>query len=184
VNFLVILGVAVGMAMDTFAVAIGLSVSKRGLDRGQGFRIAFHFGLFQFLMPIIGWLAGRQILPLIRAWDHWLVFAILMAIAIKMLVESFQAEEDEEKVSSNPTKGWSLVGLSVATSLDALGVGFTLGYMKSGVVAYAAVIGVVAATMTLTGMVAAHHAAKAWGVWAERAGAGVLAIVAFKLLGT
>ena len=173
---------AIGLGADAFSVA--LSVGGRWADARSRFRLSFHFGLFQFLMPIIGWLAGRQILPLIRAWDHWLVFAILMVIAIKMLVESFRAEEDEEQVSSNPTKGWSLVGLSVATSLDALGVGFTLGHMKSGVVAYAAVIGVVAATMTLTGMVAAHHAARAWGVWAERAGAGVLAIVAFKLLGT
>ncbi len=172
--------IAIGLGFDAFSVA--LSVGGRWSDRRSRFRLCFHFGLFQFLMPIIGWQAGAQILPLIRAWDHWVAFGILMVIALKMLVESFGEPDTRPIEASNPTKGWTLVGLSVAVSIDALGVGFTLDKMAGGQVMYAAFVGVVAAAMSLGGVLLASRATRLWGAWAERAGACLLAVVAFKLL--
>ena len=172
--------IAIGLGFDAFSVALG--VGGRWADARSRFRLCFHFGLFQFLMPIIGWRAGSRLLPLIGSWDHWVVFGILMAIALKMLIESFRGDDAAEQARTDPTKGWALVGLSIAVSIDALGVGVTLGKLDAGQVLYAVFVGVTASAMSLIGMLLAHRATKRWGAWAERAGACILAIVAIRLL--
>ena len=114
-SLLVLLGIAVAMAMDTFAVALGLSCSKRGLDRGQGFRIAFHFGLFQFLMPIAGWAAGEVALKRIQAYDHWIASGLLVLVGGKMLVEFFKGGEESRQKEGDATRGVSLIVLSLSS---------------------------------------------------------------------
>jgi manganese efflux pump family protein len=176
-----LLGVAFALGCDAFSVAVGVGGCWR--DAHSRFRLSFHFGLFQFLMPLIGWRVGQQIIPLIRGWDHWFVFAVLMIVAGKMLYESFKTERDEKaQRTCNPTRGWMLVGLALATSVDALGVGLTFGSLYSRQIAYAGVIGIVAASMTLAGMLLAGSAVARWGAWGERLGALLLGIVAVKLL--
>ncbi|HJN16242.1 MAG TPA: manganese efflux pump [Armatimonadota bacterium] len=123
-------GVAVALGFDAFSVALGVGVCWT--DFRSRFRLSWHFGLFQALMPLIGWLAGRQIMPYIESWDHWFVFVVLMAIAVKMFYESIKRDDDEAEPTCNPTKGWMMVGLSVAVSIDALGVGLTFGRMQKG----------------------------------------------------
>jgi putative Mn2+ efflux pump MntP len=179
-SYVELLLMAIGLGFDAFSVALG--VGGRWADARSRFRLCFHFGLFQFLMPIIGWRAGARILPLIGSWDHWVAFGILMVIALKMLIESFRQDDAAKESISNPTKGWPLVGLSVAVSIDALGVGFTLGKLEAGQALYAVFVGVTASAMSLIGMLLAHRATKRWGAWAERAGACILAIVAIRLL--
>ena len=76
-ELIAVLGTAVGLAMDAFAVALAASVSLRTVSRRQIFRFAFHFGLFQAMMPVIGWLAGRAVSSHIRGWDHWAAFGLL-----------------------------------------------------------------------------------------------------------
>jgi len=172
-------GIAVALGFDAFSVALG--VGACWADFRSRFRLSFHFGIFQSLMPLIGWQVGRQVIPYIRSWDHWFVFAVLMAIALKMLYESVK-HEDEGPNACNPTKGWMLVGLSVAVSIDALGVGLTFGGLERHQIAYIIVIGLTAIAMTAFGMVIGAKASSKLGVWAERAGAGILALVAVKLL--
>ena len=87
-SFLLILGIALGLAMDAFAVSIGLGLSLRPATVGQTFRPALSFGLFQFMMPILGWLAGETLIRHIEKYDHWVAFALLLGVGWKMIIEN------------------------------------------------------------------------------------------------
>jgi putative Mn2+ efflux pump MntP len=88
--------IAVGLAMDALAVAVAASVVLRTVSPRQVFRLAFHFGLFQFLMPVIGWLAGRSIVDLIESWDHWIAFGLLAFVGGKAICEALTEREEDE----------------------------------------------------------------------------------------
>ena len=90
----IVLAIAVALGFDTFAVGLAIGTSLPSVR--ASFRLWFHFGLFQFLMPLLGWSAGRTLLPLIKDYDHWIAFALLTLIALRMLVES-RADEDEKE---------------------------------------------------------------------------------------
>ena len=87
-SHLILISIALGLAMDAFSVAIGVSIALGGTSKRQTFRLAWHFGLFQALMPIIGWLAGTSVRPLIEGWDHWLAFTLLGVVGGHMIFES------------------------------------------------------------------------------------------------
>jgi putative Mn2+ efflux pump MntP len=150
-DFLAVMGIALALAMDAFAVALATGMVLRRVSGRQAFRLSFHFGLFQFLMPVIGWLAGRTIATRIATFDHWIVFALLMAVGGKMIKDGLQRPSDEV-TSADPTKGRSLIILSVATSLDALAVGMSMALLGVGIVFPSIVIGIVAAALTLVGL--------------------------------
>lgn len=150
VNTIILIGVALGLAMDAFSVAIGVSISLGGTSRRQTFRLAWHFGLFQALMPIIGWAAGTTVQPLIERWDHWIAFTLLTVVGGRMIFDSLRGGSDEQD-RTDPTRGWSLVVLSIATSIDALAVGLSFAALGVRVWFPAAVIGITAGLMTLLG---------------------------------
>jgi putative Mn2+ efflux pump MntP len=164
--------VAFGLAMDAFAVAIASGLAVERPTPRHVFRIAFHFGLFQAMMPVLGWLAGASFARYIEAWDHWVALALLGFIGGKMLLES--RRPDDERPRSDPTRGWSLVTLSTATSVDALAVGLSLAMLRVQIWWPAAIIGVVAATMSAVGMVFGSRLGRRWGRRAEVAGGLVL----------
>lgn len=155
-NTIVIMGIAVGLAMDAFAVAIATSAALVHVNKRQLFRLSWHFGLFQALMPIIGWSVGRTVVDYVSGWDHWLVFGMLTYVGGRAIYGAYRAENDaisgKESTVPDPTKGWSLVMLSVATSIDALAVGLSFGVLNSAIWYPSLIIGVVAATFTLVGM--------------------------------
>jgi len=150
-SFLVILGISVGLAIDAMSVAIATSLMLGRVTAGQVFRFAFSFGLFQGVMPILGWYAGREIEVYIRDFDHWVAFALLAAIGAKGIIESFRSDGDSA-ITSDPTKGVTLLVLSVATSIDALAVGLNFGILEQDIWFPALVIGVVTAGLTIAGM--------------------------------
>ena len=149
-DLIVLFGIALGLAMDAFSVAIGVSIALGGTSKRQTFRLAWHFGLFQGLMPILGWAAGTSIRPFIERWDHWLAFVLLGVVGGRMIFESVRGDEDRPS-RQDPTRGWSLVVLSIATSIDALAVGLSFAALGVQVWIPAAVIGITAAVMTLLG---------------------------------
>lgn len=151
-NILLVLGIAFALAMDAFAVSLGISTAFKGTTKRQSLRVAFHFGFFQFLMPILGWSAGQSVQEYIQAFDHWVAFGLLLFIGGKMIYESFEFRKKEKKYESDPTKGLSLLLLSVATSIDALAVGLSLALLGVGIIYPAIVIGLVAFIITLFGM--------------------------------
>src|SRR5512137_1322773 len=99
-----LLGIAVGLAMDAFAVSIAAGLAVDRVTPRHVFRIGFHFGLFQFMMPIIGWWLGSNIAGHITVYDHWVACVLLSFIGGKMLFEALTGKERREK--ANPTKGW------------------------------------------------------------------------------
>lgn len=151
VDFISISGIAVALAMDAFAVAIATGVSLKQVSFRQTFRLSWHFGFFQALMPVIGWSAGVSLRASIEAYAHWLAFGLLAFVGGKMIMEAFGGKKDEES-RSDPTKGYTLVVLSVATSIDALAVGFSISMLNVAIWTPAVIIGIVAATFTIFGL--------------------------------
>lgn len=147
---LTLIGIAIGLAMDAFAVAIGAGLQLCQVTKRQTFRLAWHFGLFQAFMPILGWLAGLTLVDYIAPVDHWIAFGLLGFIGGKMIYEALKEEEQPDRC--DPTKGWTLVMLSIATSIDALAVGLSLALLGVDIWYPALVIGIVAGALTIVGL--------------------------------
>ena len=150
-NLVTLVGIAVGLAMDAFAVSIGVGLNACQVSPRTTVRLAWHFGLFQALMPIIGWLAGRSVAEWISGVDHWVAFALLAGIGVHMIYQAVWGDE-EARAAKDPTRGASLVVLSLATSIDALAVGLSLALLGVDIWWPAVVIGVVAFVFTAAGL--------------------------------
>jgi len=181
VTTLTLIGIAVGLAMDAFAVSIGAGLTLKTVDARQTLRLAWHFGLFQALMPIIGWLAGLSVERWIAPVDHWIAFGLLAVIGGKMIHEALK-DDDEETRRGDPTKGWSLVLLSVATSIDALAVGLSLALLDVSIWWPAVVIGLVAGAFTTVGMQLGKRFGALLGRRMESVGGIVLIAIGVKIL--
>jgi putative Mn2+ efflux pump MntP len=182
VSILLILGVALGLAMDAFAVSLGLGLSLKPATSVQTFRLAFHFGLFQFIMPILGWTAGDSLVRHIEKYDHWVAFALLLGVGGKMIYESLEPEKESAAERSDPTRGISLLVLSVATSIDSLAVGLSLAALRVAIVYPAIIIGIVAFTMTVIGMKIGPAVGRVIGRKAELLGGLVLILIGIRIL--
>ncbi len=180
-DLLTLFGIALALAMDAFAVALGTGMNLAKLTGRHLFRLGFHFGLFQALMPVIGWLAGIGLQQKIAAWDHWIAFGLLAFVGGHMLWEA-RSEAHEEKADQDPTRGMSLVILSVATSIDALAVGFSLSVLGVSIWTPALVIGLVAGVLTVAGMLLGRRAGDQWGPRVEIAGGLILIGIGVKIL--
>ena len=145
-----IIGIAFGLAMDAFAVSIASSVLLVNVTPRQAFRLSFHFGLFQFMMPVIGWLAGSTFARWVMAFDHWIAFGLLLLIGGRMIHEALTRREEETR--RDPSRWPDLVILSVATSIDALAVGVSFAMLDVTIWVPCVVIGLVAAAMSLVGL--------------------------------
>jgi putative Mn2+ efflux pump MntP len=137
--------------MDAFAVAIAAGVMLKHINFHQYFRLAWHFGLFQAMMPVLGWSAGLYIRGWIADYDHWVAFGLLTMVAQGMLRSAFQKEKVESK-HKDPTRGLTMVMLSLATSIDALAVGLSLSMIEVYIWTPAIIIGLVAGIFTVIGM--------------------------------
>jgi manganese efflux pump family protein len=180
-GWLSLLGIALALAMDAFAVAIVTGLSLVPLTRRHIFRLAFHFGLFQALMPILGWSAGAVVYRHLSGIDHWIACGLLVFVGGRMIFGALRGEEPG-KPHRDPTRGWDLVILSVATSLDALAVGLTLAMLGSKILLPALVIGVVAASLTWIGMVFGRRIGDFWGKRVEVAGGIILIAIGIKIV--
>jgi manganese efflux pump family protein len=185
-HLLTILGIAVALAMDAFAVAIATGVSLKQVSLRQTFRLSWHFGLFQALMPIIGWALGTSVQSSMEAYAHWVAFVLLALVGTNMLKEAVLADEDEEeaKPKKDSTKGMTLVMLSVATSIDALAVGLSMSMLRVSIMTPAIVIGIVAGMFTVAGLHLGQRVARlTWlSTWAEIVGGLVLWLIGLNIL--
>ncbi|MGB7294797.1 MAG: manganese efflux pump MntP family protein [Candidatus Aminicenantales bacterium] len=177
-----VLGIALALAMDAFAVSLGLGLSLRPATGGQTLRLAFSFGFFQFLMSVLGWAAGEKLIQHIARYDHWLAFGLLLAVGGKMIFESLRPGKDSPDRRNDPTRGLSLLVLSVATSLDALAVGLSLAALRVAILFPAVVIGVVAFIVTVLGMKIGPALRKVIGRRAELLGGMILILIGIKIL--
>ncbi len=181
-TFIFILGIAVALAMDCFAVTLGLACGTRGLTMKKAVRMAVYFGGFQFVMPVAGWLAGDRLLGLIRDFDHWVAFGLLVLIGGRMIHESFELNEEEKACRPDRTQGTRLVVLALATSIDALAVGLSLGVVRTRILYPAAVIGVTSFVLTIAGAKLGPIAGRIVGRRAELLGGLILIGIGVKIL--
>ncbi len=150
-DLLNILAIAVALAMDAFAVSVAAGLSLKTVDVRQTFRLSWHFGLFQALMPILGWGGGYLVRGYIEHYDHWVAFGLLAFVGGHMLKEAFE-EDDNGQERKDPTKGLTMVMLSVAVSIDALAVGLSLAVLHVTILFPAVIIGIVALVTTIAGL--------------------------------
>ena len=183
-----------GLGMDAMSVCGAIGVRWHGPR--QKLRLALHMGLFQFFMPLAGWLVGRQLAGVLSRAGGIIAGALVAAVGVKMLVEAARSkpgetaekmEEAAEKeftghVAADPTRGWSLMALSLATSLDALVAGLSLGIRQESILLPSLVIGLAAAAMALAGVLAGQFVGKALGRPAEFIGALVLIALGILLM--
>jgi putative Mn2+ efflux pump MntP len=186
----------VGLGMDAMSVSAAIGVKWHG--SGQKFRLAWHMGLFQLLMPCIGFAVGRPLASFASQWGKYAAALLIAALGAKMLYEALRQhpgsvaekiDSAEEKlihhVTADPTRGWSLVAISVATSIDALVVGFSLALKNAAnqltwpqLLHDSLIIGLISALMALLGVNVGMRAGKSFGKTAEIAGAVVLLLLA------
>ncbi len=179
INVINVIFIALALGMDAFAVSLAAAGYLGKTDKHQKFRLSFHFGLFQFFMPLIGWLLGSEVERYTRSFDHWLAFGILLLIGAKMCFDAFS---NEITINKDFSKGWSLVTLSLATSIDALAVGFTYGVMNNDIFVPAVIIGVVAAILSLIGIKLGEILSVRYGSKMALIGGIVLILLAFNIL--
>jgi putative Mn2+ efflux pump MntP len=141
--------IAVGLAMDAFAVSISCGVVLKKVRIRQALLIASFFGGFQGTMPVIGWIAGNQMQDYVAAFDHWIAFLLLLAVGSKMIWES--RKDEASRVKLNPTRISVLLVLAIATSIDALAVGLSLSFLDTSILLPGLVIGSVTFFLSLLG---------------------------------
>jgi manganese efflux pump family protein len=181
-NFLSILLIALGLGMDALSVAVATGVLLRKPSPAAFFRMSFSFGFFQFMMPLIGWTAGRTVSGFIESLDHWVAFGLLLFVGGKMIFEAFREKEDGKASKADPTRGWTLLMLSIATSIDALAVGLSLAFLGESIFFPSVVIGIAAFAMTWVGMATGEKAGTCLGKKVEIAGGLILIGIGIKIL--
>ncbi len=139
--------ISIALGFDAFSVA--LASGAHGFDPRRVFRLSWHFGLFQFAMPIIGWSVGEVLARWLSTYGGWIVFGMLLIIGGKMLYEGLKSAPEN---IPDLSRGWSLISMSIGTSIDALAIGFGFGLLNYEILKPATMIGVICAAMTAAGL--------------------------------
>jgi putative Mn2+ efflux pump MntP len=175
-----ILAIAVGLAMDAFAVSLGAGATAYARTPRARFRLSFHFGLFQCLMPIAGWLLGSSVARHIQALDHWIAFILLSIVGGRMIYASLAP--GETFYTRDPSRGTTLVMLAVATSIDALAVGLSLAMLEVSIWYASVRIGIVTGLLSLLGIRMGNRLGERFGKGMEAAGGLILLAIGVRIL--
>jgi len=179
-NFLEVLLIALSMAMDAFAVCLGAGTQRQTNGARPTFRLSFHFGLFQFLMPVVGWFAGTTVVRYIAAYDHWVAFGLLAFVGARMIRSGLESNHEAQK--NDPSRGWSLILLSIAVSIDALAIGLSLALIGVTIWYPAVVIGVVTGLVSWLGLRLGNVLGGKFGKRMEIAGGVVLILIGVRIV--
>lgn len=174
--------IAVGLAMDAFAVSVAGGAGGRLGSPRPAVRLAFHLGLFQGLMPILGWGLGAQAVRWVGGWAAWIAFGLLAFIGVRMIVAAIRKDETAPHDVPDPSRGWTMVGLSVATSIDAMAVGVSLAMLGVSIWQPAVIIGVVTAAISLVGIVLGDRVGRRWGATVEVLGGVLLVAIGVRIV--
>jgi putative Mn2+ efflux pump MntP len=180
-DYFSIIIIAIALAMDAFSVSISCGMIIDKPDLGHYFRLSFHFGLFQFLMPIAGFFAGRYLETYIKTYDHWVAFALLILIGLKMIKDSFD-KKNNNKIGKDPSHGFTLLLLAVATSIDALAVGISIGVLNKPILIPSIIIGVVCSFFSIIGIALGNRVSKYITNGAGIIGGIMLILIGIKIL--
>jgi putative Mn2+ efflux pump MntP len=175
-----ILSIAVGLSMDAVAVSLCAGASGFTSRWRPALRIAFHFGFFQAAMPLLGWLAGTTIAPLMEGFDHWLAFLLLAFVAARMFRSGLSAEAPDP--SCDPTRGSTLIMLSLATSIDALAVGFSIALLGAPILGPCLAIGIITLCLSFLAARLGGRLNQRFGKRMELVGGAVLLLIGLRIL--
>jgi putative Mn2+ efflux pump MntP len=179
--FWTILLIAIGLAMDCFAVSLGVGTAGTAVGFRPTFRLFFHFGLFQAGMTLIGWLAGKTVVNYVSSLDHWVAFGLLLFVGVRMIRGGLRKAGEEPSIP-DPSRGLTLVMLSIATSIDALAVGLSLAFLSVNVLWAALLIGGVSALLSLAGLLLGNQLGLRFGKSMEVLGGVILIGIGLRVL--
>ena len=171
--------ISVGLAMDATAVSMAYGAIIKEDRAYHAFRFASSFGIFQVVMPCIGWAAGTSISKFIAGFDHWVAFGLLVFVGGKMIYES-SVIEDRQRDCSVPLN--TLMMLSLATSIDALAVGLSFALLNVNIITPVLIIGVVTFAMSLAGFTAGKKVGSLFENNMEKAAGVILILIGIKIL--
>ena len=172
--------IAIGLALDCFAVSLGVGTAGTAIGLRPTFRLFFHFGIFQGGMTLLGWLAGKTVVTYIASVDHWVAFALLVFVGVRMIRGGLQ--KSGKPAIPDPSRGLTLVMLSVATSIDALAVGLSLALLNENVFWSALIIGGVSALLSLLGLLLGKQLGLRFGKSMEILGGIILITIGLRVL--
>ena len=181
-SLLNIIFIAFSLAMDAFAVSISNGLLLKEVKIKNGIKFGIFFGGFQFIMPIIGYYSARIFEKPIIRFDHWIAFILLTLIGGKMIVESFKNDDENIRDENEILSIKNLLILAIATSIDALAVGISFSLLKTSIAISSIIIGIVAFTLSLLGIMIGKKIGKVFSKNAEIAGGVVLIFIGSKIL--
>ena len=173
-----IIVISIGLAMDAFAVSIckGLSMSRIKLK--NVLTIGAYFGIFQAVMPIIGYYLGRTFSVFVEAIDHWIVFILLLIIGTNMIVDALKNDETEDYKTDMKT----MIVLALATSIDALAVGITFAFFETNIIFSAVIIGIITSALSVIGVNIGNKFGDKFDEKAKILGGIILILIGIKIL--
>ena len=179
-SFIELFLIAIGLSMDAFAVTIciGLTIPKATVKKAL--IVGLYFGIFQAVMPMIGYFAARLFADHIIAIDHWVTFALLCIIGGKMIIGSFKSSEDTKKETSLSLV--FMLPLAFATSVDALAVGVSFAFLKVHIFSAVLLIGATTLVISMLGLKIGSVFGNRFKSWAEKAGGVILILIGTKIL--
>ena len=177
-DLLTIFLIAIGLSLDAFAVSIAAGAVMKYFNSGDAIKMAFFFGAFQLVMPVVGWLSGLTLTDFITGVDHWVAFGLLFLIGCKMIYESFKID----KMEKPGVNTMALLGLALATSIDALTVGLSLSFLKIAIAMPAIIIGIVTFSFSFLGVFIGHKFGRLFAGKIEVAGGIVIVGIGLKIL--
>lgn len=172
--------IAVGVAMDVFAVSLGMGTTGKTQTPRSIFRVAFHCGLFQGLMTFLGWLAGSTVANLIDGVDHWVAMGLLGFVGYRMIRSGFDPAYEPQ--SGDPSRGGTLMMVCIATSIDALAVGLSLSLIRVNILQSSLIIGIVTAAFGVVGLLAGSGLGLRFGKRMEVFGGVLLTLIGLRIL--
>lgn len=144
--------IGIGLSMDAFAVAICKGLAMKKINIRQCLLIAVFFGGFQALMPLVGWLLGHQFQSYITKIDHWIAFALLVFLGVKMLLDARKEEEEDDIAEKESLDIKELFMMAIATSIDALAVGITFAFLQVKILSSVSIIGIITFAFSVAGV--------------------------------
>ena len=181
-TFVELLLTAVALSMDAFAVSACKGLNMRVFNWKRAGIIGLFFGAFQAFMPLLGWLLGKQFEQLITSVDHWIVFALLSLIGGKMIYDALKPGEDECCTTEEKLDLKELVGLSFATSIDALAVGISFAFLKVQILPSVLTIGVTTCLLSIVGVAIGQRFGAKYQSRATLVGGVVLVLIGLRIL--
>lgn len=171
--------IAVGLSMDAFAVALSKGLCAKQCGTRHAVIVGAYFGIFQAVMPLIGYFFGVQFMDRINAYDHWVVFGLLLIIGLNMIRESFSKEE---KLGNGSFGFKSMIIMALATSIDALAVGITFALLHASIVPSVLTIGAITFGLSYLGVKLGAALGPRFKSAAEIVGGIILILIGVKVL--